>query len=238
VEDWDELPGGPALSMSGQVVRTSAAAEAPLPSRCAQCHAPLPTAEARCARCGQAQAPVISPLGRDDTPLELATPPQARSPSWAEPPLPRTGVPRALREESLQLAERAPRPVNTYVPVDTRGPWGRRMRSLVKTLLTLVVLGLMGGALWVAWPQAKPLLTRLRHTLGPTPRVSMISIESQPPGATVSVDGTVVGTTPLFIDNIYPEQEIPVRLTLKGYKPWRGTFRGNQPVSLDIQLKR
>ncbi|HEX8537480.1 MAG TPA: protein kinase, partial [Cystobacter sp.] len=40
-EDWDEVPGGPALSTSGQVVRTAPASSAPLASRCGHCHAPL-----------------------------------------------------------------------------------------------------------------------------------------------------------------------------------------------------
>ena len=32
----------------------------------------------------------------------------------------------------------------------------------------------------------------------------LLSIQSQPEGATVTVDGTVMGTTPLVIDNSYP----------------------------------
>ncbi|OJH34825.1 hypothetical protein BON30_41825 [Cystobacter ferrugineus] len=232
-EDWDEVPGGPALSTSGQVVRTEPVSTSPPPSRCGHCHAPLPQDGARCPRCGQTQPPVISPLGRDDTPLELAPP--SRTPERAEPSPLELGEPRAAHAEPLRLAERAPQPVNTYVPVDMRGPWRRRLRSLLTTLL---VLGGVGGALWVAWPHAEPLLTRLRASQGFAPHSAILSIQSTPSGATVSVDGKVVGTTPLFIDNTYPEQDIPVRLTLKGYKPWKGTITGNQPVSLDVQLKR
>ncbi|ATB42262.1 hypothetical protein CYFUS_007740 [Cystobacter fuscus] len=232
-EDWDEVPGGPALSTSGQVIRTTPASPPPLASHCGHCHAPLPADGARCPRCGQTQPPIVSPLGRDDTPLELASPPQ--TPDRAErSPLELDG-PRAAPSEPLRLAERAPRAGNTYVPVDMRGPWRRRLRSLLTTLL---VLGGIGGALWVAWPHAGPLLARVRAPLGLAAPTAILSIQSTPTGATVSVDGKVVGTTPLFIDNTYPEQSIPVRLTLKGYKPWKGTFTGSQPESLDIQLKR
>ncbi|WNG31969.1 protein kinase [Cystobacter fuscus] len=232
-EDWDEVPGGSALSTNGQVVRSAPESTPPPASRCAHCHAPLPEDGARCPRCGQTQPPVISPLGRDDTPLELASP--SRTPERAEFSPLELGGPRAAQAETPRLAERAPRPENTYVPVDMRGSWRRRLRSL---LTLLIVLGAVGGALWVAWPHARPLLARLGATSGLAPHTAILSIQSTPSGATVSVDGKVVGTTPLFIDNIYPEQDIPVRLTLKGYKPWKGTFTGNQPESLDIQLKR
>ncbi|WNG22399.1 protein kinase [Cystobacter fuscus] len=233
-EDWDEVPGGPALNTSGQVVRTEPEATPPLAWRCGHCHAPLPEDGARCPRCGQTQPPVITPLGRDNTPLELASP--SRTPQRAEFSPRELGGPHAAHAAPPRLAERTSRPDNTYVPVDMRGPWRRRLRSLLTMLL---VLGAVGGALWVAWPHAQPLLARLRATSGlAPPTAAILSIQSTPSGATVSVDGKVVGTTPLFIDNIYPEQDVPVRLTLKGYKPWKGTFTGNQPVSLDIQLKR
>ena len=57
-------------------------------------------------------------------------------------------------------------------------------------------------------------------------------------GATVTVEGAVLGTTPLMMDNTYPAGDIPVKVTMKGYKPWTGTFSGGQPQSLDVKLRR
>ena len=110
--------------------------------------------------------------------------------------------------------------------------------SLGRALLTGLILLLVSGAVWLAVPHMKPLLSRLQHTAGPTPQVFTLSISSEPAGATVLVDGTEVGTTPLFVDNLYPERDIPVRLTLKGYKPWKGSFKGGEPVTLEVRLKR
>jgi len=66
----------------------------------------------------------------------------------------------------------------------------------------------------------------------------MLQISSEPPGATVSIGGNIVGKTPLFIDNAYAPDEIRVELSLRGYRPWTGTFRGSQDQSVSATLLR
>ncbi|WP_269744449.1 serine/threonine-protein kinase [Stigmatella aurantiaca] len=65
-----------------------------------------------------------------------------------------------------------------------------------------------------------------------------LSIESHPEGARVLVEGVDQGKTPLVMDNTYPPGEVSVQLTLPGYKPWKGTFTGGAPATLDARLQR
>jgi serine/threonine-protein kinase len=48
----------------------------------------------------------------------------------------------------------------------------------------------------------------------------------------------VLGETPLFVENIYPKNEIEVKLSLKGYRPWTGKFAGGQTAELKARLHR
>ena len=135
----------------------------------------------------------------------------------------------------MQLTERAPKPVTHFPLTDEPSSGLRRWGRTLGKLLALV--GVVGAGV-VALPYLKPRLMAVRYAVAPAQAPSTLSIQSDPSDATVTVDGTVVGTTPLFIDNIYPSQEIPVQVTLKGYKPWKGSFMGGQPVSLDVRLTR
>ena len=138
----------------------------------------------------------------------------------------------------LELAERVPR--------GDGGPPVRvpsRLASLARALRWGVPLLLVAGALGWGALHADSVLKALRRNADSAPAtpaapMSAISISSEPQGATVIVDGTKLGTTPMAVENVYPAQDIPIQLTLRGYKPWKGTFRGGEPVVLDIQLKR
>src|ERR1700736_3149323 len=48
-------------------------------------------------------------------------------------------------------------------------------------------------------------------------RAPTLRIESDPPGATIRIDGAEVGCTPLVMDNIYRPRSAEVILTLKDY---------------------
>jgi serine/threonine-protein kinase len=218
-EPWVEQPGGVALSMSGRMVMPTGTgtgtgtATAP----------PAPAHELH---------PDLSTLAED---IQVVTPPPR-----PQPPRPQAAPAAPLRsvldmeEEELQLAERAPRPASTF-PVDNGAPLWRR---LLRPMKFLAVLLLVAGGLVVAWPHLTKVAITLRYKLGPKPPMTQLSIQTDPPGATVIVDGQEMGTTPLVIDNAYPRQEIPLKLTLKGFKPWTGTFAGGQPESLDVRLRR
>ena len=216
-EPWVEQPGGVALSMSGRIV---------MPTATGTGTATAPPAPAR------ELHPDLSTLAED---IQVVTPPPR-----PQPPRPQAAPGAPLRsvldmeEEELQLAERAPRPASTF-PVDNGAPLWRR---LLRPMKFLAVLLLVAGGLVVAWPHLTQVATTLRYKLGPKPPMTQLSIQTDPPGATVIVDGQELGTTPLVIDNVYPREEIPLKLTLKGFKPWTGTFAGGQPESLDVRLRR
>jgi serine/threonine-protein kinase len=242
-EDWDQLPGGAALSMSGRLVMPTAAAPAPVVRdfRCPRCDSPLPSAHAPCDRCARELSPDLSALDEDSSP-ELDLPPSRNASPQARPATPprAAAAPQApmrsvldMKEEELQLVERAPRPESDFDPDDykPRRPLGP---VLAKVAVLLLVVG--GGV--AAWPYLSRQLTSLRYSVGPTPQLGVLSIQSEPEGATVTVDGAVLGTTPLVMDNTFPAGDIPVKVTLKGYKPWTGTFVGAQPQSLQVKLRR
>ncbi|WP_434382291.1 protein kinase domain-containing protein [Melittangium boletus] len=156
---------------------------------------------------------------------------------WSAPPV--GGAPREPTGSGLELEERAPHPPSDFRSPLEPSPLLVRLGRVARTGL-LLLLG--AGGLWLAAPHARSLgralWPRVRQAVGLSPRVHMLSITSEPPQATVYVDGVELGTTPLFVDNVYPERDLPVRLTLKGYKPWKGTLRGGEPVTLDVRLQR
>ena len=57
---------------------------------------------------------------------------------------------------------------------------------------------------------------------GATSRQTIISITSSPPGATIQVDGSIIGNTPSSIDVVGGDHHVTVFKT--GYKPWERTL--------------
>ena len=168
-------------------------------------------------------------------------------------------------DASLELAERparppvgdssfAPPPVEGHAPVFTPAPpprrgWaGRLLRglalaALVSALAGAAVLWKLGG-LPAPQPRSAPPAEgapRTEYALQGTQGMAapVLLVSSEPSGATVRVDGVVKGTTPLALDNHYaPGREVRVELTLRGHRPWSGTFRGGEAATLDAQLRR
>ncbi|MFP2931308.1 PEGA domain-containing protein, partial [Pyxidicoccus sp. 3LG] len=186
--------------------------------------APVPPAPAFAAQTPIASGPWHSPSGERSPTLSLAdslesAPSSARS-VFQTP------------AEALELAERTPRAESDWHE-DTLAARGRGRRRFFKALGLLAVLA--GGA--ALWHWRGTVSRELLATTGirlPAPR---LTIQSQPPGATVSVEGKDVGTTPLSVDNLYPDQVLSVQVRLKGYRTWKGTFRGGQPVELQVTLE-
>lgn len=167
-------------------------------------------------------------------------------------------------EDALELADRparppvdeasfAPPPVEGYAPVITPAPPPRRGwvgRLLLGLALAAVVSALAGAAvLWKlgglgAGPAGAPRAgdaPRTEYALQGTQGMGapVLLVNSEPSGATVRVDGVVKGTTPLALDNHYTQgREVRVELTLRGHRPWTGTFRGGEAATLDAQLRR
>ena len=67
---------------------------------------------------------------------------------------------------------------------------------------------------------------------------AILQIESEPPGAQLRIEDTDYGETPYFGDNRFPPRVIHVQLRLRGYRTWRGTFRGGAAAKLSAKLIR
>ncbi|MCP3103766.1 protein kinase [Myxococcus sp. K15C18031901] len=136
--------------------------------------------------------------------------------------------------DDLQLEERAPRPESDWdAPVSTRRPWGRYAVALLGVALAV------GGSVWL-WPHRHTVSGRLMASMDRPMAMAapVLMLLSEPTGATVLVDGKSVGTTPLALDNLYPEGTVPVQVKLKGYRTWQGTFPGGQATRLEVKLQR
>ena len=238
--EWAPPVGGPALSMSGRLVPAetrngfaktvpSGRLELPQPHqpapqplsqsapqasfRCARCEAPLPSPHAPCDRCA--------------TELTMSgSAALAAKPSVLETPA-----------EKLELEARGPKEETLWEPERRRLPWGR-------WALRLAVLGALVAGGFFALPHLKPLLPGaqrvVRSAFSTTPsKPPPLIINSEPPEARVLVNGQDKGTTPLLMDNDYPPgEEIPFEVTLRGYKPWKGTFTGSAPARFDVRLQK
>jgi serine/threonine-protein kinase len=106
------------------------------------------------------------------------------------------------------------------------------------------VVGALVAGGFVAKPYLLPLLpdaeraVRGALTAHPSKPPPLI-IDSQPSGARVSVAGQDKGTTPVVMDNDYARgEEISFEVTLRGYKPWKGSFIGNAPAQFDVELQK
>ncbi|MHA7633032.1 serine/threonine-protein kinase [Corallococcus sp. M7] len=139
---------------------------------------------------------------------------------------------RQAAQGDLELEERAPRAESSpsefepVVPSRSRRRWGPAV-----ALLGIAAV-LAAGALFV-WPRYE--LQVLRALGLPS---AVLSIHSEPSGATVLVDGVEVGVTPLVMDNTYPARSVPVQLKLKGYRVWTGSFMGGKKSDVTAELKR
>jgi eukaryotic-like serine/threonine-protein kinase len=136
-------------------------------------------------------------------------------------------------QEPLELVERAPsspEPARTQAPPEApparRAP-ARKWGALLGVGM-LLATGLGAAALW------RPgVFSREQAIAFPS-----LSVVSQPAGARVLVEGVDQGQTPLVMDNTYPPGSVSVQLTLPGYKPWKGTFTGGTPATLDVRLQK
>lgn len=138
--------------------------------------------------------------------------------------------------EKLELETRGPRDETLWQPSPHR-PWGR-------WALRLAIAGALGAGGFFALPHLQRLLpaaqrvVRSAFSTSPSKPPPLI-INSEPPEALVVVNGQDKGTTPLVMDNDYPPgEEISVELTLRGYKPWKGTFIGNAPAQFEVRLQK
>jgi eukaryotic-like serine/threonine-protein kinase len=130
----------------------------------------------------------------------------------------------------VERAPSSPEPARTQAPPEApparRAP-ARKWGALLGVGM-LLATGLGAAALWRPGG-----LSREQAITFPS-----LSVVSQPAGARVLVEGVDQGQTPLVMDNTYPPGSVSVQLTLPGYKPWKGTFTGGTPATLDVRLQK
>nr|WP_301540889.1 serine/threonine-protein kinase [Corallococcus exiguus] len=267
-EPWSPPAGGVSLSASGAVVHTCAlcgsALESP-DSPCESCTGSRSDASAApAAPHGSANAPVMamsSPArasANGPASAASASRPQANaasasrartnapSPAPADAPalvtqsisdvddaerMNRPSI-RQAAQGDLELEERAPRAESSPSEFEPMAPSRSRRRWGPAVALLGIAAVLAAGALFV-WPRYE--LQVLRAIGLPS---AVLSIRSEPSGATVVVDGVEVGVTPLVMDNVYPARSVPVQLKLKGYRVWTGSFMGGKKSDVAAELKR
>jgi serine/threonine-protein kinase len=192
---------------------SQAASAVPTSFRCVRCDSPLPSAYAPCDRCAST--------------LTVERPgPLVAAPGVADVP-----------EERLELQERQARPETMWEP-ERRSPWSR-------WVLRLGILGVLGAAGYFALPHLQRLVPGAQEAMrgqlesSSTIELPPLVVRSTPEGAAVRIDGVDRGTTPLVMDNEFPQGvEISVQVSLQGYKPWKGTFTGGAPAQLDAKLQK
>ena len=68
------------------------------------------------------------------------------------------------------------------------------------------------------------------------PKTPILTVDSQPSGARVKIDGAEVGQTPYYSDNRYAAGPVKLQLSLKGYRDWNGTFDGGEEAVVSVAL--
>lgn len=117
------------------------------------------------------------------------------------------------------------------VPDPEPSPLPRRRSGFpLGVAILVVVVAALGIAVWRIWPGV--------GTARPPPGANAVKFDSEPVGANIVVSGEVLGTTPLVMDNDFPDGRIDVRLEKPGYRPWIGKFEGGKPAEVSATLKR
>jgi PEGA domain-containing protein len=66
-----------------------------------------------------------------------------------------------------------------------------------------------------------------------------LTVQSDPPGATVYIQGEDAGRTPLLGSNEFARgAQVEVRMELRGYRPWTGNFVGGTNATVRAKLLR
>ncbi|HET9156134.1 MAG TPA: PEGA domain-containing protein [Myxococcaceae bacterium] len=182
-------------------------------------------------------------------------------PAW-EPAF--SAIPPRDRSElssGLELAERAPPPASSdfVIPRREKPPrftmpdvqWG-------KWIFRLVLLGVLGGGVWVVVTgkvslgkfsvdllkpmksgKSKPAAADQEESAKSRPaQAPSLLVLSEPSGATVLVGGTEVGVTPWAGDNVWPAEPLKIEVRKAGYRPWVGMTVGGKQATLEASLKR
>jgi len=177
------------------------------------------------ARIGGEPSPVPAP----DAPT--TTPPWRTTGSGSAPLEPAVEL---EESEPLELAVTSvPLPAAPPAPVVPTGPLTRHRlpeRRFPRGAGLVLALVAALGAAALLYLQLRP--------APPAPaRITTILITSDPAGASVQIDGAVVGTTPYSVQNTLPPGPHPVQLDKEGFAATRASVQGGQQTWLALELK-
>ncbi len=150
--------------------------------------------------------PLPAPIPADNGPLELAR--DLSRPAVDEEP---SGSAPAYRDTPAE-------------PVSQKGRW---------VMIVATLLALSAFAVLAIYTKRATLLPSLGIRAGPA---ATLYIDSDPPGATVRINGKDLGKTPMVQDNRFAEGEIDFQLLLQDYRPFAGKFRGGEDFQSTVKL--
>lgn len=147
-------------------------------------------------------------------------------------PPPAAFEPPKMTDAELELA-RVPRKPGEWV--DT-GPYrdDPSKRGVNKGLVAVILLAVLGAGAVAAF-MVFPTLQR-KLPLPVTPAKALV-VSSNPGGASVVVEGSVIGVTPYAGDNRWKGRP-KVELRLNGYETFYGSFEGGRDQSISATLKK
>jgi eukaryotic-like serine/threonine-protein kinase len=157
---------------------------------------------------------------------------QRRDPeTWVQPPI----------DLPLELDHKPPATQDEPPP-----PAPRKPANLVPILVSLGVVLACGAVIFFL--VHKPHRAALVEEPEPAEKLVVpdapegapsLTVQSDPPGATVFVEGEESGSTPLLGSNEFGKgTQVKIRLELKGYEPWLGSFQGGANATIRARLKR
>ncbi len=127
-----------------------------------------------------------------------------------------------------------------------RAPFDRfRLASGLRLLSALSLVLLALAVFWqpfrhILRPRLAPVLQHVPvpEILRPSARGFMVRVTSEPLGATVSIDGTERGSTPLFGNvSCQQDQEIQITVEKPGFPIWRRTVRCRVGKELTVRAR-
>src|SRR5207248_89038 len=122
---------------------------------------------------------------------------------------------------------------------DTRYSVPSRRRTWISIgVVAGMAIVTIGGAT-ILYPKLKGATKQadgLIHWVDLSPsKTPMLTIESDPTGATVKI-GEQVFTAPYFAENNFPEHDIEISVSMRGYRTWTGSFKGGQTATVVAKL--
>lgn len=176
---------------------------------------------------------VGQPIPAAATPAVTATPKVAA-------PRQTGGIPTAVRETST-----TPTPKPGVERATTGRPLVQRIMPTVLMLALLLVL--VGGTVWglqrLLFPSTpRQTVTETQTDTTPSTTVAestvLFSIDTDPPGATVAIDGFLLpGVTPITNAPVSAQQRRTLRVSLAGYEPYEATVDLQTTQSLTLTLE-